>query len=342
MTYRSAIIGTGRVGSLLERDPRRPKPHSHAGWHRRHPSIELVAGADIDPERLSAFGEDWGIPADRLFADYREMLAVVRPDIVSIAAWAPARLEMVLAALDAGARGLWIEKAIATSIDEAERLREVIARTGATAIVDHPRRADGAYRAVKRVIDEGTLGELQTVNCLMSGHLMHTGTHAWDVLLYWCGPWRSATGWLDDPAVDGVQVKDTGGHAHVVFGGDVHAYVTGRDKRYYIFQFDLVFSEGRIQIGNDVRRVMRPADSPRYTGFRELVEVTDLPLDDPYPHPMVYDLVHAMESRVEPVMSVRNAIDAFGLGLALFQSGLDNHKVVTPDLLDRTLRVESV
>ena len=342
MSYRAAIIGTGRIASLLERDPLRAKPHSHAGWYRHHPNVELVAGADTDPERLKTFGEDWSVPPEGLFADYRRMLEATRPDIVSVAAYAPQRVEMALAALDAGARGLWLEKAVACSLDDAERLREAVNDRGAAAIVDHPRRAHPAYRAVKRIIDEGTLGRLQTVNCLMSGHLMHTGTHAWDLLLYWCGPWREVTAWLDEVTSRDGAVEDAGGHAHVLFDNDVHAFVTGRDKRYYIFQFDLVFSEGRIQLGNDVQRVLKPDDSPRYVGFRELAEVVEFPLDEPYPFPMVYDLVEAMDKGTEPVMSVQNAIDALALGVAMFQSGLGNHRPVTPEALDRGLRIESV
>ena len=120
--YRAAIIGTGRIGSLLERDPLRSKPHTHAGWYRQHPDIELVAGADTDRERLQQFGLDWAIPEAQLFTDYQVMLERVRPDLVSICAYAPQRLEMCAACIHAGARGLWIEKAIACSIEEAHGL----------------------------------------------------------------------------------------------------------------------------------------------------------------------------------------------------------------------------
>ena len=41
---RAAIIGTGRIGSALERDPLRTKPHTHAGWYVSHPHI-LLSGA---------------------------------------------------------------------------------------------------------------------------------------------------------------------------------------------------------------------------------------------------------------------------------------------------------
>ena len=97
----AAIIGTGRIGSSLERDPLRTKPHTHAGWYVSHPHILLTAGADTNPERLRAFGDDWGLPEERLFDRYPEMLAAVRPDLVTVCAYAPEREAMARAALDA-------------------------------------------------------------------------------------------------------------------------------------------------------------------------------------------------------------------------------------------------
>ena len=67
---RAAIIGTGRIASLLERDPLRPKPHTHAGWYAADPRTTLVAGCDVDADRLATFGEDWAIDAAHLYADY--------------------------------------------------------------------------------------------------------------------------------------------------------------------------------------------------------------------------------------------------------------------------------
>src|SRR5215218_9261083 len=104
---RAAIIGTGRIGSALERDPRRSKPHTHAGWYVSHPHILLSGGADTNADRLRQFGEDWGLSADQLFPDYAELLATVQPDLVSICAYAPERVAMAEAALRSGARGLW-------------------------------------------------------------------------------------------------------------------------------------------------------------------------------------------------------------------------------------------
>jgi predicted dehydrogenase len=340
--YRAAIIGTGRIASLLERDPLRGKPHTHAGWYRSHPQIELVAGADIDPGRLQAFGKDWDIADTRLFPDYRDMLSRMKPDLVSICAYAPQRLEMVTAAIEAGVRGLWIEKAIACSLLEARALQELVSRSDVRAIVDHPRRAASNYRAVRRIIVDHTLGDLLTVTCMMSGDLIHTGTHAYDMLDYWCGDMTGAIGALEEPIPAGGPIRDCGGNGHLFFDSGIQAFIEGRSREYYIFQFDLAFTRGRIMIGNDVQKVLLPGPSGRYTGFVELFDAPGFDLSDPYPWPMVHDLIHSLETGAEPVMSLANALKAFRMGLALFQSHREGHRLIHPQDLDETLRIESV
>jgi predicted dehydrogenase len=340
--YRAAIIGTGRIASLLERDPLRAKPHTHAAWYRQHPQIELVAGADIRSDRLADFGRDWGIAPGGLFTDYRAMLEQVRPDLVSICAYAAQRLEMANAAICAGARALWIEKAIACSLKETTELQQLLRSSGVKAIVDHPRRAESAYRAVRRIIREKTLGDLLEVTCMMSGSLIHTGTHAFDMLDFWCGKMETALGWLECPLTPCAAIRDCGGNGHLRFENGVHAFIAGSTRDYYIFQFDLAFSGGRIQIGNDVRKVLLPAASRLYSGFEELFEAQDFELCDPYPHPMIYDLIHALETGAEPLMSVENAITAFRMGLSLFQSQREGNRLIRPQDLDEDLRIESI
>jgi hypothetical protein len=41
-------------------------------------------------------------------------------------------------------------------------------------------------------------------------------------------------------------------------------------------------------------------------------------------------------------MSVENAITAFQMGLSIFQSDLEGHRLIRPQDLDETLRIESV
>ena len=82
MATQLRLESCARTGSALERDPLRTKPHTHAGWYVSHPHILLSGGADTNPDRLAAFGADWSLPADRLFAAYRDLLATVQPDLL--------------------------------------------------------------------------------------------------------------------------------------------------------------------------------------------------------------------------------------------------------------------
>ncbi len=356
--YRAAIVGTGRIATLLERDPLRGKPCTHAGHYGAHSRIELSAGCDVDHERLAAFGADWAIAPAHLYGDYRTMLERERPDIVSVCAYAPERLAMCRAAVETGARGLWIEKAVACSVDEGRELERLVAASGVAAVVDHPRRAETRYRAVARWIREQRLGRLESVHVVFSGHLIHTGTHAWDVLLDWCGPWASVSASLDAadrggdgradrwPMSDGRAADaaaDRGGRAHILFENGIEAFVTGGAKDYFVFQFDLVFSAGRVRIGNDVWEVLTPAASPRYSGFDELACVaadTLVEAGDRYPTPMLEDLVRCMEDGERPLQSLASAVEALALGVACVEAGLLG-RAVEPHTLSLFQRVES-
>jgi predicted dehydrogenase len=361
--YRAAIIGTGRIASLLERDPLRAKPHTHAAHYRTHPCTDLAAGCDLDPERLAMFGHDWDIAVDQRYSDYRTMLEDERPDIVSVCAYAPDRLRMCRDALEAGARGLWIEKAVAASVDEAREIDRLVRATGAAAIVDHPRRSDTRYRAVARWIRDQTFGPLESIHVLFSGHLIHTGTHAWDLLLDWCGPWARVQARLDTDRDESARdsdgrlgrqpalppqtvdtIRDRGGRARIVFENGVEAFVSGGAKAYFVFQCDLVFSRGRVRIGNDVWEVATPAESPRYSGFLELATQDPAPFveaSDVYATPMLADLVLAMQGGPPPLQSVASAVSALELGIAVLQAGLAD-ATVTPATVDPSLRVFSV
>ena len=58
--------------SLLEQDPLRGKPCTHAGGFQALASAKLIAGCDINKSRLETFGRQWSV--DRLYTDYQEML----------------------------------------------------------------------------------------------------------------------------------------------------------------------------------------------------------------------------------------------------------------------------
>ena len=73
--YRAAIIGCGSIAN------------SHASGYNRTEATALVACADTVEAKAQSFAERNGIP--NYYVDYRHMLEVEKPDIVSVCTWHP-------------------------------------------------------------------------------------------------------------------------------------------------------------------------------------------------------------------------------------------------------------
>ncbi len=110
--YRAAVIGhTGRgnYGHGLDRV-----------W-LEVPQAELVAVADADPKGLAAALKRLGNPKG--YADYRQMLDEVKPDLVSIGPrWLDQHRDMVVAAAERGVRGIYLEKPMCRTLAEADQM----------------------------------------------------------------------------------------------------------------------------------------------------------------------------------------------------------------------------
>ncbi len=201
--FRAAIIGTGRIGStyddeVVERhDPASLQgelrhnglytllPVNHADAYLTTPGFTLVAAANRGEAKLRAFGERRGLRA--LYTDFRRLLAEERPDVVSVCTQSPEKVEVVVAAAEAGVRAIIVEKALATSMAEADAMLAACERHGVTLVVNHPNRFSPVNRQAKALIADGTIGRLGVVSAFAPGGMLHVGTHTFDMLRYWAG-----------------------------------------------------------------------------------------------------------------------------------------------------------
>lgn len=272
-SLKAAIIGCGRVAWMLEDDPLETKPCTHMGAYRAFDAgvVEVLAASDTDNERLEAFGARYDVKG--LYKDYMKMLDTEAPDIVSICAWATDRHRMVLDAIEAGVKGIWCEKALATSLDEAREIAEASESKGVSVIVSHLRRWSGEYNKAKEIIDNKGIGALQSIVCHFGGSLLHTGTHAFDILLWFQGPAEWVMGEIEKNTGGDVwdTPEDSGGRAFIKFRNGTYATVHAEAKSYFFFEFDVIGSKGRIRIGNNgVLEYYMPKESHYYTGIKEL------------------------------------------------------------------------
>jgi predicted dehydrogenase len=121
-SLRGGVIGAGVFGGY------------HANQYARLPGVVLSGVYDVHPDRAARVAMPLG---GRGFADLAEFLDAV--DVVTIASPATFHAEHALAALAAG-KSVYIEKPIATSVADGEKVRSLAAAKGLIVACGHQER----------------------------------------------------------------------------------------------------------------------------------------------------------------------------------------------------------
>jgi predicted dehydrogenase len=136
------------------------------------PQTIVVAVADADAKGLVAEAKKLG--GVKAYADYRVMLAESRPDIAAIC---PRHIDehhsMILAAIAAGVKGIYIEKPFVRTLSEADEVVWLCAQKGVRLAVAHRNRYHPVLPMIKKLVDAGEIGELKEVR--VSGKQDHRG-----------------------------------------------------------------------------------------------------------------------------------------------------------------------
>jgi predicted dehydrogenase len=273
---RCAIIGTGRIASLLEDDKKREKPASHAGAIYKNKETELVGGADSDDSALQVFGKRWKLDSSCLFSSAEEMLDVLKPDIVHIASDTDWHIRHLLMALERNSNIIVLEKPVVTSIKEALKAGKIIKKSSSRIIVNHERRFANDYIHVRERIKSKVHGELLCIyGRLYMGKkkkvnevLWHDGTHMIDLIRFLLDGDFKPVQKIGDPFSSGNNVFLVGSKGRCSLVMDCSP---GRDHLH--FELELSFEEGRIRVGNGIYSEETSGPSPYYAVYRSLLPV---------------------------------------------------------------------
>lgn len=191
MTYRAGIVGTGGVAGMGIYDGSAddigddPEPASHAGGYAAAEDVELVAVADVDESALDRFGRAWDVPPERQFLGHEAMLEATDLDVVSVCTPSMLHREHVEDVATLGDPDvIWCEKPVACSVGDAEAMVETCDEAGVELLVNHSWRFRRQNQAVKAAIDDGVVGEVQSVVAGSPMELLRVGTHVVDFVVY--------------------------------------------------------------------------------------------------------------------------------------------------------------
>ncbi len=141
--------------------------HMHMGdllrMAHEHPEVEIVGIADEDPQTMVAAAKRFQIPESAIFTDYHACMEATKPDLVIICAATGKHGDYVEQLAPYGAH-LHVEKPMASSLADADRMIRAVEKYGQKMIVNWPLAWYPPHRTTYRLISEGHIGDVLEVH----------------------------------------------------------------------------------------------------------------------------------------------------------------------------------
>jgi len=302
---RAAVVGCGDVSVV------------HLQAIEKLDDVVLVGVCDTDQDRAAAASERYGVPR---FADHRQLLAAVRPDVVHVCTPHDQHTPVAIDCLDARV-AILVEKPVAHTVAEADRLIAAADRHPDVKVgICLQNRYNATTRAARDLLASGELGTVRGGSATVLWHrdpayfrsrpwrgqrarsgggvLINQAIHTLDLMELLVGDVVRVHGHAGRYALDDIDVEDTasvlldhtGGARSVVFatvGNVVDAPVTIEivtDRAALLIRGDLTVShaDGRIET---VAEPVAGAGGRAYWGASHELIIADFyaSLTDPEP-----------------------------------------------------------
>ena len=191
-----------------------------------NPDTDIVAVADIKPERADEAAKEYGAKA---YYDFDELLKNETLDSVHICTPHYLHTDMAIKTLKAGVNIL-TEKPCSVSADEVESLRKAQKESGKQVGVCFQNRYNNCVIHAKKIINSGSLGKILSARAFVTwsrgedyysddwhgtldkecgGVLINQSIHTLDLIEYLCGKCKSVTAHVSNDHLKGIiEVED--------------------------------------------------------------------------------------------------------------------------------------
>ena len=218
--FRIAMIGAGsRANSVIY----------PAFYHLE--DVEIAAVCDIDPQRLHATADKYGVSkryGDTVYS-YQDMINEIRPDAVAVIGQPDVMYPIWVWVLEQG-YPLFIEKPMALTVASAEEITAACEKKHVTAAIVSQLRFSPDVQCVRSLVQSGEMGQIISANLEMKyfrsdeyyaasnwrgtwkmdggGALMNQGIHGVDIMSFIMGGVKSVNGQIKTLAKK-IEVEDT-------------------------------------------------------------------------------------------------------------------------------------
>jgi predicted dehydrogenase len=160
---KAAVIGTGKISE------------EHLRFLNESSQAQLVGVCDLSPAMAEFAAQRFNV--ERAFTDYKVMLTETVPDVLHILTPPQTHVDIVTNGLLAGAHVI-VEKPVAPSYEEFEKLWKLSQETGRHLIEDHNYRFNPEIQKLESLVADGRIGEIREVDVRMTLDVRAGGRYA--------------------------------------------------------------------------------------------------------------------------------------------------------------------
>ncbi len=192
--------------------------------------LQLVGVYDPNPESLHLAQQEYSLPSELLFNQLDSLYSKAKPDILIIATTADAHCALTCMGAEQGAKYILVEKPMAVSLEECDRMIETCARSGAKLAVNHQMRFMEQYTEPKRLFSTPAYGGLASMTVIAGnfGFAMN-GTHYFEAFRLLADEnLTEVTAWFSEATVAnprGLQFSDRAGSIRAVTASGKRLYM---------------------------------------------------------------------------------------------------------------------
>lgn len=186
-----ALIGCGRISTN----------HLKAALNN---NLEIVAVCDLIGDKMNDLLTKHNLQKDngiKKYTNYKEMIKETSPDLVSIATESGNHADIALYCINEGIN-LIIEKPMAMSIEDADRIIEASEAKGVKVSACHQNRFNVAIKELRKAIDSGRFGKLSHGSI----HVRWNRNHSYYDQASWRGTWSQDGGALMNQCIHGIDL----------------------------------------------------------------------------------------------------------------------------------------
>jgi oxidoreductase GFO/IDH/MOCA family len=184
-----ALIGCGRIS---------PNHLAAAKANR----LEIVAICDLKPENMEDKKRKFELgDTIKQYTDYEEMLQKEKPELVAIATESGKHAEIALRCMDFGCN-LIIEKPIALSIEDADKIIEKSNRLNLKVCANHQNRFNKSIQKIREALEKNRFGKM----FYGTAHIRWCRDHEYYDRASWRGTWEQDGGALMNQCIHNIDL----------------------------------------------------------------------------------------------------------------------------------------